>query len=100
MYATPSPLLSTADKLQVCNDNDHEVQIMYKTINQFAATVGTQCCTLDYTQSKGISGQQFSDQGWNVFVAYANCNHDLDSDHPGFGPAGDPWGPNGECRNK
>ena len=73
---------------------------MYKTINEFAASVGRSCCTKDYTESKGISGQQFSDQGWNVIVAYGNCNHDQDRDRPGFGPADDPWGPNGECQNK
>ncbi|KAK0654825.1 hypothetical protein B0T16DRAFT_383844 [Cercophora newfieldiana] len=83
----------------VCNDNDHDVIIPYLTIREFAAKPGKECCTKRYTDSKGISGQQFSDQNWNVIIAYANCNHPQDQDRPGFGPAGDPWGPNGACEN-
>jgi len=40
------------------------------------------------------------DKGWNVIVAYGNCNHDKDRGHPSYGPVGDPWGPNGTCDNK
>ena len=83
----------------MCNDNGHDVDIPYLTIRAFAATVGSKCCTKSYTESKGISGQEFSDQHWNVIVAYANCNHDKDRDRPSYGPVGDPWGPNGECQN-
>lgn len=47
----------------------------------------------------GQSGQIFNDtRGYNVIIAYGNCNHDRDADRPANGPPGDPWGPNGVCR--
>ncbi|KAK3936356.1 hypothetical protein QBC46DRAFT_412178 [Diplogelasinospora grovesii] len=83
----------------VCNDNDHDITLdCKKDVADFGGEAA-KCCTADWTKSKGISGQQFSDEGWNVIVAYANCNHDANSDRPAMGPSDDPWGPNGECQN-
>ncbi|KAK0745675.1 hypothetical protein B0T18DRAFT_428789 [Schizothecium vesticola] len=46
----------------------------------------------------GVSGQRFvPEQGWNVIVAYGNCNHGEYGDRPSIGPPEDPWGPNGSC---
>lgn len=65
--------------------------------HDFTTTIGTKCCTKDYTQSKGLSGRLWSDQDFNVAVGYANCNHGIDSDKPAMGPNEDPWGPNSVC---
>lgn len=54
------------------------------------------CCPKNWEISKGISGQEFSDQGWNVVIAYANCNHAPDADRPGDFQK---WGPNGQCES-
>lgn len=65
--------------------------------HDFTTTIGTKCCTKDYHNSKGLSGRLWSDQDFNVAVAYANCNHGIDSDKPAMGPKEDPWGPNSVC---
>lgn len=65
------------------------------TVADYASHVGATCCNAKpATESKGTSGQAFSDQGWNVDIAYGNCNHAPDRDPPSiFGRPG----PNGEC---
>jgi len=68
-------------------------------VSEYVADIGNYCCTKRYTQSKGISGMLWSDQNWNVWVAYANCNHPADQDHPGFAPDPNKWGPNGACED-
>jgi hypothetical protein len=80
----------------VLQDNDHEVMMPCETAADFASHVGSVCCKSSYTVSKGLSGQAFSNEGWNVCVAYANCNHPADRDAPSIFI---PPGPNGECRN-
>lgn len=45
----------------------------------------------------GLSGQRFMDGGWNIIIAYANCNHNPYTEFPAPGPSEDPWGPNGSC---
>lgn len=64
-------------------------------VADFAQRIYKECCR---KKGKGQSGQIFNDErGYNVVVAYGNCNHGWDSDRPGMGPPEDPWGPNGEC---
>lgn len=63
-------------------DNDHDVSVPCKTVADYASYVGANCCGSDYTMSKGVSGQAFSPDGWNVNLAYANCNHASDADVP------------------
>lgn len=66
------------------------------TFADFASAVGSACCKSSYTVSKALSGQAFSDEGWNVCVAYANCNHAANADAPSiFGLPG----LNGVCRD-
>lgn len=44
-----------------------------------------------------MSGQKFTGTGFNVIVAYANCNKGEWDYRPQMGPADNPWGPNLEC---
>ncbi|KAK3377625.1 hypothetical protein B0H63DRAFT_221341 [Podospora didyma] len=83
--------------ITVCNDNDHDITLRCDTIvREMALNPAILCCT--YGQGwKGISGQQFTNEGWNVIISYANCNHPTD-ERPSMGPPDEPWGPNGECK--
>ncbi|KAK1750507.1 hypothetical protein QBC47DRAFT_118296 [Echria macrotheca] len=78
----------------ICNDSDLNVTLECGTVARFAGIIIDDCCR---GKGAGLSGQVFSDQGWNAVVSYANCNHDRDADRPGMGPADNPWGPNGSC---
>jgi len=84
-------------RAQVCNDNYFPINLSRKfDVGLVAQPIMDKCC--HGGMHKGISGQQFVDElGYNVIVAYANCNHGVDNDRPGIGPPSDPWGPNGVC---
>ena len=84
---------------QICNDSAVELTRNCTVFHDFTNSIGGKCCTKDYHKSKGISGRQWSDQDFNVVVAYGNCNHGIDSDEPAPGPKNDPWGPNGLCED-
>jgi len=84
---------------QICNDSAVELTRNCTVFHDFTNSIGGKCCTKDYHKSKGISGRQWSDQDFNVVVAYGNCNHGIDSDKPAPGPKNDPWGPNGLCED-
>ncbi|KAB5551059.1 hypothetical protein GE09DRAFT_1222872 [Coniochaeta sp. 2T2.1] len=81
--------------IYVCNDNEGEVEIPNETIANFASHAGG-CCKSSFTRSKGLSGQAFSNEGWNVGVGYANCNHHADQDDPSIFI---PPGLNGPCKD-
>ncbi|KAK0615285.1 hypothetical protein B0T17DRAFT_657485 [Bombardia bombarda] len=82
--------------IYVCNDNDFDIapNCMYD-VARLAVYPYDNCCR-GTNPRKGMSGQQFSNQGWNVIIGYGNCNHDKDQDRPSKGPNGD-LGPNGPC---
>ncbi|KAK0629526.1 hypothetical protein B0T17DRAFT_615290 [Bombardia bombarda] len=83
--------------IYVCNDNDHDVTLDCSLVGAWSGDAGG-CCPKDWTKSKGVSGQLLSTDGWNVIVAYANCNHPADQDRPAMGPDNS-WGPNGPCES-
>ncbi|KAK0752601.1 hypothetical protein B0T18DRAFT_427041 [Schizothecium vesticola] len=85
--------------IYICNDSTAELKLNCTVFHDFTNSIGGKCCTKDYHDSKGISGRQWSDQDFNVVVAYGNCNHGIDSDKPAPGPKNDPWGPNGLCED-
>jgi hypothetical protein len=90
---------------KVCNDNDYDlINLSFASdIAPFAYTVLMTCIynplvslsilnrryfqvfqtDIRFLKIHGISGQQFTDAGYNVNVAYANCNHDEMGDRPG-----------------
>ncbi|KAJ9148590.1 hypothetical protein NKR23_g4986 [Pleurostoma richardsiae] len=80
----------------ICNDDDKEFTIECKHIADYASIIAKQCCTKPYTESKGISGEMSTEEGWSIFVAYGNCKHGRDADRPG--PAPDPY--NGKCESE
>ncbi|KAK0648920.1 hypothetical protein B0T16DRAFT_444849 [Cercophora newfieldiana] len=82
--------------IQVCNGNDYDVVLRWEVITDYVKPIALECCAENAVKYPGVSGQHFSNQGWNV-IAYGNCKHDPLADHPAMGPASDPWGPNGEC---
>ncbi|KAK3326833.1 hypothetical protein B0H66DRAFT_589360 [Apodospora peruviana] len=88
--------------IYVCNDNNKEVLLdCANDVGGMANLIAGQCCgSANAISGKAISGQQFSNQGWNVIVSYGNCNHDIDSSRPAMGPPDAPWGPNGECQTQ
>ncbi len=76
-------------------DNDYDIHVACDDLAVWFADVSSNCCSKLEWASKGISGQEFSDAGWNVAIAYANCNHDPAADRPSqFGPY-----INGDCEN-
>ncbi|EFX04104.1 hypothetical protein CMQ_1032 [Grosmannia clavigera kw1407] len=77
-------------------DNATETNIRCSTMANWLADICDGCCTTSVMQSKGLSGQQFSTAGWNVVVAFADCNDDPDADRPSDFSV---WGPNGQCLN-
>ncbi|KAK1834438.1 hypothetical protein QBC39DRAFT_369334 [Podospora conica] len=80
----------------ICNDNDHDVNPTCTDVAAEAMKIVDNCCG-GGSYKAGLSGQRFTEAGYNVVVAFGNCQHGIDSDNPGMGPAEDPWGPNGSC---
>ncbi|KAK1830842.1 hypothetical protein QBC39DRAFT_409324 [Podospora conica] len=85
--------------IYVCNDNDEDLTLACAAdVADYADWIFDYCCH-NTNFYKGQSGQIFNDpKNYNVVIAYGNCRHDKDADHPSIGPAKDPWGPNGVCR--
>ncbi|KAK1756790.1 hypothetical protein QBC47DRAFT_169473 [Echria macrotheca] len=83
--------------IYVCNDNDHAISPNCVTdVVPYGLDISQQCCGLS---GGSVSGQRFHDTaGFNVIVAYGNCNHDRNADRPALGPWPVVWGPNGACR--
>ncbi|KAK0619117.1 hypothetical protein B0T14DRAFT_603005 [Immersiella caudata] len=79
----------------VCNDNSWAIAMKCYLISDFGRVITDKCCS-----SRSTSGQFFSESaGFNVIVAYGNCNHGKSADRPSVGPPEEPWGPNGKCFN-
>jgi hypothetical protein len=86
----PTPILTFFPP--VCNDNAYAIDLQCSDIAAFGYIITGSCC------AQSTSGQYFSDPaGFNVIVAYGNCNHGKSADRPSMGPPSDPWGPNGAC---
>ena len=85
--------------MKVCNDTDKELKLRCADeVAAFGAWVGGHCCTKDYAQARGLSGEQQTKGGYKVVLAYSNCNFKKDYYVPSWGPDGDLWGPNGMCK--
>jgi len=68
--------------LYVCNDRNTPLSLKNSDIIAHCRTILTKCCIHNslgqYDQQHQSGGQQFTDAlggGWNVIIAYANCNH-------------------------
>ncbi|KAF3766579.1 hypothetical protein M406DRAFT_330384 [Cryphonectria parasitica EP155] len=62
----------------VCNDNDSELTVSGEQVSDVGELILSGCCMFS-ASGKDIgqeimSGQQFTQWGWNVIVAYADCN--------------------------
>jgi hypothetical protein len=72
----------------VCNDQGGSIAVSGQAIYQRALIIMDHCCMVGGPK-KWISGQQFTDSqgGYNVILAYSNCNHDKYQSPSSYGPA-------------
>ncbi|KAH7634063.1 hypothetical protein B0T09DRAFT_396489 [Sordaria sp. MPI-SDFR-AT-0083] len=87
----------------ICNDAKAIVRVTGTRINTLGTIPQDNCChqgPADNVTRKvghGISGQKFTGTGFNVIIAYANCNKGESEYFPKMGPEDNPWGPNLQC---
>lgn len=89
--------------IYICNDTTQTVRVTGERIYTLGKIPSDNCChqgPADAPTKKaghGMSGQKFTGTGFNVIIAYANCNKGEKEYRPQMGPADNPWGPNLEC---
>ncbi|EAA28190.1 hypothetical protein GE21DRAFT_8480 [Neurospora crassa] len=89
--------------IYICNDTTQTVRVTGERIYTLGKIPSDNCCHQGPPENPtkkvghGMSGQKFTGTGFNVIVAYANCNKGEWDYRPQMGPADNPWGPNLEC---
>ncbi|KAK3388299.1 hypothetical protein B0T20DRAFT_365263 [Sordaria brevicollis] len=89
--------------IYICNDTTQTVRVTGQRVYDLGKIPSDNCChqgPADAPTKKaghGMSGQKFTGTGFNVILAYANCNFGEKEYRPSKGPPDNPWGPNQEC---
>ncbi|KAK3352120.1 hypothetical protein B0H65DRAFT_547096 [Neurospora tetraspora] len=89
--------------IYICNDTTQTVRVTGERIYSLGKIPSDNCCHQGPPENPtkkaghGMSGQKFTGTGFNVIVAYANCNKGEMEYRPQMGPEDNPWGPNLQC---
>lgn len=80
--------------LYVCNDNDETLEITLEDALDAVSYLYGQCGnTPSFGENvNNLSGQGFTNQGWNVGIAYSNCEHSVTERPADYAPGPGPYG--------